>query len=406
MELLKVDLLEEAIEKLNKYVKEQKTEMVELENALGRVVSKDIISEYNVPGFDRSTVDGYAVKASDTQGASENMPSFLKTTGEVLMGEEASFEINSGEACYVPTGGMIPFGADSMVMVEYCENFSKDQIAVYQAVAPGKSIVKAGDDIKKGEIALRRGRKIRPQDIGLLSSIGIMNVECYVPWKLYIISTGDEIIDPSAEPKLGEIRDINTYGLVAGAKEAGFEVVGKCVVKDSPEKLREEIRKGKALSDYVIISGGSSQGKKDSTEKLIGEESTSGVLTHGIAVKPGKPTILGYDEETETGLIGLPGHPVAAMLLFRFIVLGLFKKVTGQEGNFEPKIIGRMTTNIAASPGRKTFQLVTIDEENNITPVLGKSGLIRTMSEASGYIVLDVNSEGINKGAETVCYLI
>lgn len=406
MELLKVDLLEEAIKKLNKYVCEPQTETVRLEDALGRILSCDVISGSDVPGFDRSTVDGYAVKASDTQGASESMPCFLKVTGEVLMGEEAKLSVKPGEACYVPTGGMIPDGTDSMVMVEYCESFGKDQIAVYQATAQGKSIVRAGDDIGKGETALKKGRKIKPQDIGLLSSIGTMNLECYIPWKLHIISTGDEIVEPEREPKPGEVRDINTYGLVASAKQAGFEVAGYTVVQDDPEKLRSEIEKGKGLADFVIISGGSSQGKKDMTEKLIGMESTSGVLTHGIAVKPGKPTILGYDEETNTGLIGLPGHPVAAMLLFKFIVEGLYKKVTHQEGNFVPKIMGKMTTNIAASPGRKTFQLVTIDEENNITPILGKSGLIRTMSEANGYIILDVNSEGINKGEEAVCYLI
>ena len=406
MQLLKVDLLEEAIEKVNKYVKEPKTEILKLENSLGRVLSEDIISEVNVPEFNRSTVDGYAVNARDTQGASENMPCFLTVTGEVNMGEEAKLSIKKGETCYVPTGGMIPDGADSMVMVEYCENFTTDQIAVYQAVASGKSIVKKGDDIRKGDIALKRGRIIKPQDIGLLSSIGAMNVKCFIPWKLYIISTGDEIIDPNIKPRLGEVRDINTYGLVASAKTAGFNVVGQSVVKDDKNRLREEIRHGKELADFVIISGGSSQGKKDATEKLIEEESTSGVLTHGIAVKPGKPTILGYDEDTMTALVGLPGHPVAAMLLFKFIVEGLFKKVTNQGGNFEPKIIGTMTTNIAASPGRKTFQLVNIDEDNNITPILGKSGLIRTMSEANGYIVLDVNSEGINKGDKAVCYLI
>lgn len=406
MELLKVDLLEEAIEKLNKYITEPRIETIKLEDALGRIISKDINSDYNVPEFDRSIVDGYAVKAADTQGASESMPCFLKVIGEVLMGEECKLTVKAGEAVYVPTGGMIPSGADAMVMVEYCENFVDDQIAVYQAVAHGKNIVKIGDDIKKDEIALKRGRKIRPQDIGLLSSIGKMTLECYIPWKLFIISTGDEIIDPNLEPKPGEVRDINTFGLVASAREAGFNVVGHCIVKDDPMKLKDEIKRGKELADFVIVSGGSSQGKKDATEKLIEEESTSGVLTHGIAVKPGKPTILGYDEDTKTALVGLPGHPVAAMLLFRFIVEGLFKKVTNQEGNFVPSMVGTMTTNIAASPGRKTFQLVNIDEKYNITPVLGKSGLIRTMSEANGYIVLDVNSEGINKGDRAVCYLI
>ena len=405
MELLKVDLLEEAIEKLNKYVKEPKTEKVKLEDALGRVLAQAVIAKSDVPGFDRSTVDGYAVKSHNIQGASESVPGILKVTDEVLMGKEAKMHVDSLEAVYVPTGGMIPDGADTVVMTEYCEGFSSGQIAVYKAEAPGKNIIHKGDDIGKGQVAFEKGKKLRAQDIGFLASLGEVEVECYIPWKIYIISTGDEIVSPEKEPEFGQIRDVNSYGLMSEAKESGFEVLGYAVVEDNYGKLKAEIEKGKEVADFVILSGGSSQGKKDMTKELINIEASSRVLTHGIAIKPGKPTIIGYDEVTETGLIGLPGHPVAALMLFRFIVDGIYKKVTNQNSRYIPHVVGKMATNVPASPGRKTIQLVNIDNKNEITPILGKSGLIRTMSEANGYIILDVNCEGLNRGEVVTCYL-
>lgn len=414
MELLKVDQIEEALEKLAAYAggKEagqglsMETEKVSILGSFGRVLAENVTSEEMVPGFSRSTVDGYAVQALDTGGASESLPVFLTVVGEVEMGEAASMRLHPGECVYVPTGGMVPDGADACVMVEYCEPFGAGQMAVYDSVAKGKNMVMTGDDIRKGQIVLRRGRKVRPEDMGALSSIGKTEVLVYRPWKVTILSTGDEIIDPSGTPEAGQVRDVNTYGLCGEALAYGFEIIGYEVVRDEEDVLREKVHRAMESSDLVILSGGSSQGKKDATARIIGELASSGVLTHGLAVKPGKPTILGYDGPSRTALIGLPGHPVAALLLFRQVAGGLWERMTGMEQAVKKaKTEGILMSNVAASPGRKTYQLVKMDE-NRVFPVFGKSGLIRTMSEADGYIVLDVNDEGVNRGEQVTIYLL
>ncbi len=392
------------------------TEEVPIFSLLGRVLAENIVSGEAVPGFDRSTVDGYAVRACDTGGASESLPAFLKVVGEVEMGCDASgLPVGPGECVYVPTGGMVPHGADAMVMVEYCEPFGADQMAVYSSVSTGNNMVMAGDDIGCGQTVLKRGRKIRPADLGVMASIGRTSALVYKPWKIVILSTGDEIIDPSRTPQPGQVRDVNTYGLYGLAAEYGFEILDFQVVEDDVHVLEANVKTAMEQADLVILSGGSSQGKKDATAAIIGSLASSGVLTHGLAVKPGKPTILGFDEPSRTALIGLPGHPVAAMILFQEVAGGLWEILTGQrETEKKPLVEGVITANIAASPGRKTWQLVKMDFERRdgesglpyITPVWGKSGLIRTLSEADGYIVIDVNDEGVNRGQQVSVWLL
>lgn len=425
MELLKVDTIEEAVKKLGRYADQLPlyVEKIPHWQALDRILAEDIVSRESVPGFKRSTMDGYAVHSSDTSGASESMPTFLKIKGEVAMGKEPlgnAAYVGVGECVYVPTGGMIPEGADAVVMVEYCESFGIDEIAVYTSVSTGSNMVFPGDDVTENQELLKLGRRIKPADIGLLSAIGYTEVQVFRTWKIAIFSTGDEIIDSHGMPALGQMRDVNTFALLAQAKAMGFEVIHYEVIADDEGILRERVREMMKDSDLIFISGGSSQGKKDATAKIINELTSTGVLTHGIAVKPGKPTITGFDETSKTMLIGLPGHPVAAVLLFRIIAGGLWDTAHGIAD--EQKIryglsslvnqgvtVGKISTNIAASPGRKTFQLVKFiknlwcqapenSEIPTVFPILGKSGLIRTMSEADGYIVMDVNDEGLNRG--------
>lgn len=409
MELLKVDSLQKALEKLidKSAGIMPKTETVSLEKTLGRILAEDVISTENLPGFRRSTMDGYAVVAKDTGGASENMPAFLKIAGKVDMGEETAFVLGEGECAYVPTGAMIPEGADAVVMEEYCEKFTAEQIAVYQSVAQGNHVVAPDEDIASGETVLSRGRKIKPQDMGLLASIGRTSVEVYKPWNCYIISTGDELTPPEAPAQKGKVRDVNTYGLIGMAANSGFEIKGFERIKDEEIALEEAVERGKAAADVVIVSGGSSKGQKDATAKVLDKVSSSGVFTHGIAVKPGKPTILAVDEPSESILVGLPGHPVAALIVFRQIVAALWNYKVGAEE--ELSTIAEFDTNLAASPGRTTFQLVKLSKtkEGNIaTPVLGKSGLIYTMSQADGYVIIDRNSEGLRTGQKVGVYYI
>lgn len=426
MKLLKVDTLEAALDKLEEAMKSgeaggiygtgtPKTEMVPVLQALGRIAAEDVLCSEDIPGFDRSTMDGYAVVARDTQGAGESMPTFLQLAGEVEMGHAPQFELSSGQCAYVPTGGMLPHGADAVAMVEYCQPFGTDKVAVYSPLSSGHNMVHAGDDVSSGEVLVSRGRRIRPSDMGLLSAAGKTEIKVYKPWKIYIISTGDEIVPPETMPLPGQVRDVNSAGLLGEALACGFNVAGLEVVWDSQTVLTDKARSAMKECDVVVISGGSSQGKKDATEAVIDSLTSSGAFTHGLAVKPGKPTIIGFDEPTKCALIGLPGHPVAALLLFRLIVGEIWKRLTGMaEIEKEIAVDAVMASNIAASPGRKTFQLVTLDYENidietclpQAVPVLGKSGLIRTMSTADGYIVMDVNDEGLSRGERVKVHML
>lgn len=409
MELLKVDSLQKALEKLidkSAGIMPQ-TETVTVENALGRILAEDVTSGENVPGFRRSTMDGYAVIAKDVTGASESMPGFLKIIGKVEMGEEPAFALQEGECAYVPTGAMLPEGADAVIMEEYCEKFTIDQIAVYQSIAEGTYVVEPDEDISCGQKILSRGRKIKPQDMGLLASVGRTTVKVYKPWTCYIISTGDELTPPDAPQEKGKVRDVNTYGLMGMAASYGFEIKGFERIQDEENALEVAAGRGKAIADVVIVSGGSSKGQKDATAKVLDKVSSSGVFTHGIAVKPGKPTILAVDEPSESILVGLPGHPVAALIVFKQIVAALWNHKVGAEE--ELSTIAEFDTNLAASPGRTTFQLVKLSktkEGNVATPVLGKSGLIYTMSQADGYVIIDRNSEGLRAGQKVEVYYI
>ena len=420
MKLLKVDTLEAALDKLENAMREggagePEREYVPVLQSLGRVAAEDVLSGEDIPGFDRSTMDGYAVISRDTQGAGETMPTFLELAGEVKMGEKPEFSLTSGQCAYVPTGGMVPEGADAVAMVEYCQPFGDDRIAVYSPLSSGHNMVRAGDDVSRGEKLISRGHRIRPSDMGLLSAAGKTEIKVYKPWKVYIISTGDEIVPPEVMPLPGQVRDVNSAGILGEALDCGFEIRGLEVVRDRQDVLADKVRSAMSECDVVVISGGSSQGKKDATEAVIDSLTSSGAFTHGLAVKPGKPTIIGFDEPTECAVIGLPGHPVAALLLFRLIVAGIWKRLTGlAETEKEISVDAVMASNIAASPGRKTFQLVRLDYEHidletglpQAVPVLGKSGLIRTMSSADGYIIMDVNDEGLRSGERVkVCLL-
>jgi len=401
LKLLVVDTLETARAKMMKAIGNWtvESERVKISEAMGRVLSEDVLSRYPVPEFRRSSVDGYAVMAKDTQGATENLPVFLEVVEEVQMGQGAKSVIISGQCAYVATGGMIPEGADAMVMVEYCESFDEDNIAVYDAVSPGRNMVGIGEDMLADTILLSRGVVVRPQEIGALASAGIRDVSVYKKMRLTVISTGDELVDANATPELGQIYDINTYALVALAEKHGFTVVHSVVLKDEEQLLKETVREAMNFSDMVVVSGGSSQGKKDVTAKVMDELGTPGVFTHGLALKPGKPTIGGYDTESRTILIGLPGHPVAAMMVFELIGVWIVEELTGKKKRKE--IRASMETNVASAPGKATCQLVELieGEEGYLArPIFGKSGLITTLTRADGYTMIDVNKEGLKPG--------
>ena len=401
MELLKVDTLETAREKLLAAVGENwiRSKEVSLNEALNCVLAEDVYGRINIPDFRRSMVDGYAVIAKDTMGAGESLPVFLKVIGEVGMGQQADCVITPGTCAYVPTGGMIPEGADACVMVEYCEQFDSEELAVYQAASVGRYVVDVGEDSKEGELLFPKGTKLRPQEIGALSAEGFTEVKVFSPVKISVISTGDELAAPGDSICKGQIYDINTTALCALAKKHGFEVVFTVTVKDQYELLKQAIQQAKENSDLVVVSGGSSKGKKDMTALLIDELTNPGVFTHGLALKPGKPTILGSDIQSKTLMAGLPGHPVAAMAVFEMLLVWLKKKLTHEpEKGLVPAVL---SGNVPGAPGRQTLLFVELEASKDgytAKPIFGKSGLMSTMTRADGYTTIEMLQEGLKSG--------
>ena len=404
MRFLQVDTISGARERLLQEVGDNflKMETVKLSEAYGKCLAEDIYAEENIPDFRRATVDGYAVKASDTQGAGESVPVFLSVVDEISIGKPALREIKNGECAYVPTGGMIPDGADAMVMVEYTELFDKRDAAVYSSVSAGNGVVQIGEDAKKGELLLSRGTVLHSAQTGVLASLGKHTVKVYAPWHITIISTGDELAEVGEEKGRCQVYDINTHALYALAKEQGMTVDKAFSVKDEDEKIEQALKDALLCSDIVVISGGSSQGKKDMTADIIDKIAEPGVWTHGLALKPGKPTIVGMDKPSGTLLIGLPGHPVAAIMVFQLLLVWLQKNLRGEkETRGVPAVL---SSNIPGAAGRAVCQTVKLEKEENgyrAIPVFGKSGLMHTLTQADGYVLVEADKEGICKG-ETV----
>ena len=408
MKLLTVDTIDQARQKLLACAQLAgfiKTTMLPIEHAAGRVCAK-IIAPDDIPSFARSTVDGYAVRARDTQGAADSVPAFLSIVDSVKMGEAAAVPIQAGECAYVPTGGMIPAGADAMVMIEYTERFGDDKIAVYESAASGANAALAGEDIARGHTLVEQGTVLRAEEIGALASAGVVEVPVYEPIRAAIISTGDELVQPNCRPLPGQIRDVNSYALKVLAAQNGFIAAASHVLKDDEELLERTIRGAMQFCGIVIVSGGSSQGEADCTARAISRAASPGLLTHGIAVKPGKPVILGWDESSKTILAGLPGHPVSAMIVFRILFCWLWKKLTGQHDGFP--IPAKISCNIASSPGRTTIQPVTLTLQNGYTaePVFGKSGMLASLTKAHGYIIIESEKEGVKKGEDVLVHLL
>lgn len=398
MELFNVVTVKEAKEIINNsFAYELSYEKVNILQSVGRICYQDIKAQSNIPEFKRSTVDGYAVSSRDVSGASEAMPSMLDLKGEVLMGKVPPTNISNGECLYVPTGGMLPEGADSVVMVEYSDKLDENTVMLYSPVAMGDNVIQVGEDINADDIVIKKGDKLRPYEIGVLASLGISEIAVYSRPKVAIISTGDEVVPCDAKPSLGEIRDINTYLLWSLLVEDGIEPVSYGIVKDDYELLHSTVDKAFNECDLVLISGGSSVGKKDQTLKVIDSYADGEVLIHGIAVKPGKPTIIGKHKEKI--IFGLPGHPLACSIIYKILVRNYIHNLMGHE----EKLLGStaiMSINYHKAKGREEYLPVELEEIDNkliAKPVFGKSGLISVFSRAFGYIKIDKNVEGLKQ---------
>ncbi len=369
-------------------------------DTLHRKLSESLKSPIDVPDFHRSTVDGYAVKAADTYGASDSMPSMLKDCGEVMMGKETAIVLSSGECAYVPTGGMLPEGCDAVVMIEHSEKLDEETLLIHQPVTVGANTLEKGEDIRRDEIIFEKGHRLRPQDLGLLSGMGFQKIPVFQKLKVGIISTGDEIIQPGDKLELGKIIDMNTYSLSAAVMEDGCEVMATSVVPDEVVSLKSKLKEMMMECQLVLVSGGSSMGHRDVTKEAIDSMGEPGVVVHGMSVKPGKPTIIGKADKTL--MIGLPGQPVSALVVYRILVRPLLDALM-KSNILIPTVNGVLAVNIPSAPGREHYVMVRIEERqqgNMVWPVHGKSGMLSMMSRSQGYIKIETNQEGLSKGAE------
>ena len=373
-------------------------ETVSLGSAMGRVLAEDIAATEYVPDFDRSTVDGYALRARDTFGCTDAIPAILPMQGEVLMGEGAEFELNPEECVAVPTGGALPRGADSVVMVEYTEDYGDGTIGISRAVAPGENMIFRGDDVFPGKVILRKGRVLSSQDIGALAAIGRVQVPVVKKLTVGVISTGDELVPPEAAPGPGQVRDVNSPMLEAMLTAFGVNVINYGIVIDNEALLSETVHKAVSQCDAVLLSGGSSVGVKDAACRII--ESMGSLLLHGIAIKPGKPTILG--KAGCKPLVGLPGHPVAAYFITKLFVLPLLGRLSGRKQEHYTTT-AKLTESISANHGRAQYHCCRLERKDGqlyACPIRGKSGLITTLAGADGYFCISRDCEGLPKFAE------
>jgi molybdopterin molybdotransferase len=402
-EFFKVQTPDELYKKLDRF-KPLASEKIRIEDSLHRVLSEDITSPINLPEFRRSTMDGFALKAKDTYGASEKNPAIIRLIGEIPMGGISNMEVNEGEAVKVATGGMVPKGADAVEMLEYAEVIDSHILHVFKAISPLENVIQIGEDVKEGETVLHKGHLIRPQDIGLIAGIGKTDVLVYLRPRVGIISSGDEIVPIDHIPAPGEIRDINRYTIVSMVKETGGIPFFLGIAKDLFNDLKERIELGLKESDMVVITGGSSVGTLDLTREVLQTFPGTEILAHGVSIRPGKPTLLA--DIHGKPFLGLPGHPVSAIVIFHFFGKPLLKILSGlsrEEIWHQIKVKAKASRNIPSVPGREDYVRVKIEERDGTLwahPIFGKSGAISHLTQANGLIRIGMNEEGLEEGEE------
>jgi len=377
-----------------------KVETVTLGCAAGRVLAHSVEAREFVPAFDRSTVDGYALRASDTFGCGENIPALLSCVGEVHMGKAPDFVIQLGQCAYIPTGGCLPPGADAVVMLEYAEDYGDGTVGIQSPCAPGAHLIFRGDDTAPGKEILPAGKRLGSKEIGALAAAGVAEVSVHARPRASIFSTGDELVPPEQIPAPGQVRDINGPMLSAALEELGCCVCRRELLQDDPELLRRAIAEVCGGSDMVFLSGGSSVGIQDAAYQVLSGLGT--VLFHGLAVKPGKPTLLA--DVGGVPVFALPGHPAAAWFLFRLLAAPWICECTGRE------LCGKQGTfildaGLPSNHGREEYVLVQIQGDHAV-PLWSKSGLITSLSRADGYLRIPRDAEGISAGSNVTVTML
>jgi len=380
-------------------------ETVPLDAALRRVCSADIASPEDLPPLPRSTMDGYAVRAAETFGASDSIPTFLDLAGAIAMGKITDISLDRNRAMAIPTGGFLPMGADAVVMVEYTNPTGEGAIEVTRPVTVGENVLGKAEDVAQGEVVIPAGKRLLPQDIGLLAGLGITQVAVYRRPKAAVISTGDEIVPITTAPPPGQIRDINTHSIAALVENSGGETLIFNIVPDDPALLRAALEKALASADIVALSGGSSVGERDHMVHVVSALPGAVVHAHGIAISPGKPTLIA--SVNGKPVFGLPGHPVSALVVAQVFLAPFIRYLGGEElkrGPAGARVRAVLAGSVRSAQGREEYVRVKIEETRgqiSARPVFGKSGMLSTLVKADGFVVVPIHAEGIPTG-ETV----
>jgi molybdopterin molybdotransferase len=383
------------------------SEQIETIAALERVTAVPVVAPYSLPSFPRSTVDGYAIRAADTFGANDSLPAYLILIGEVPMGAATELSLRLGQCALIHTGGMLPDGADSVVMVEYTQSARPGEVEVLHATAPGENVLQVGEDVAAGQVVIPAGVPLRPPEIGGLMALGFTQVQVARRPRVGILSSGDEVVPPEVEPGPGQVRDVNSYSLGALIEQQGGLPVRYGILPDHSEALRFAAARALQECDVMIITAGSSASSRDLTAAVIDSLGRPGVLVHGVAVRPGKPTILAVCDGK--AVIGLPGNPVSALVIAGLFVVPVLHALLGEQTKrTTPRLSARLTTNLPSQAGREDWVAVRLQADSQgylAEPVFGKSNLIFTLARADGMVRISPDATGLEAGQTVEVYL-
>lgn len=381
------------------------SETIDTLQALGRVNAEDVRAPHPLPAFARSSVDGYAVHAADTFGASESLPAYLTVVGEVRMGTAPAFGLQRGQAALIHTGGMLPEGADAVIMLEYTQSVEAgcapvSEIEAVRPVAPGENVIRLGEDVAEGQVVLPRGRLIRPAEIGGLMALGLKSLRVAKKPLIGILSSGDEVVSPEVDPLPGQVRDVNSYTLSALVAQNGGEAVRYGILPDRLDAMQSAARRVLTECDAVVLTAGSSASARDLTAEVIRSLGEPGVLVHGVNVRPGKPTILGVCDGK--AVIGLPGNPVSALVIAGLFIVPVIEHLLGlPQRRLRPSVMARLTINVPSQAGREDWIAVRLlpgDEGWLAEPVFAKSNLIFSLAAADGLVRIPPDATGLSAG--------
>ena len=384
------------------------SEEIETILALGRVTSRPVVADRPLPDFPRSTMDGYAVRAVDTFGASDGLPAYIALAGEVPMGGQPVFALDPGQAALIHTGGMLPENADAVVMLEYTQPARPGEVEILRAVAPAENVIRVGEDVQTGQIVIPAGVRLRPAEIGGLAALGFQKIQVTRQPRIAIISSGDEIVPLEATPLPGQVRDINSYTLSALIEEKGGLPLRFGIMPDDVGALRKALDRALDETDAVIITAGSSASIRDMTAQVIQQSGAPGVIVHGINVRPGKPTILAVCDLKP--VVGLPGNPVSALVIAGLFVTPMLERLLGlQRPRVQAQVTARLNLNIASQAGREDWIPVTLSADADdflADPIFFKSNLIFNLVRADGLLYIPADSTGLTAGENVRIYLL